>query len=170
MAFPADKSPEKTYRYLVSACLAGYNCTYKGSNKLKRRIKRLVEDGLALAVCPEIIGGLGIPRENSEIAGGSGLDVFKKKAKVLSASGKDLSSEYIAGANFILRIAKKLGIKRAILKSKSPACGAGLIYDGTFAKKIKKGDGVLTALLRRNGIKVYAPNETLESLAMKVVK
>lgn len=156
MSHPKKKN---SYRYLTSACLAGYNCTYNGRNKLNRHIKLLAEKGLALAICPEVMGGLGIPRENSEIVGGDGADVLHKGAAVLSASGRNLSSGYLRGSKKILKVSVKYGIRKAILKSKSPACGAGLIYDGTFTKKLKKGNGVLTALLIKNGIRVYTEKD-----------
>ena len=107
----------------------------------------------ALAICPEVFGGLPTPRENSEIVGGDGYDVLKKTARVLTASGKDVTENYVKGARIALRLAKKYDIRKAILKSMSPACGIGRIYDGTFRKVTKKGDGVLAALLSINGIK-----------------
>jgi uncharacterized protein YbbK (DUF523 family) len=143
---------------LVSACLAGCNCTYEGKNKLKSSVKNKVDSGHALPVCPEVMGGLSIPRENSEIAGGDGGDVLRKKARVLSVSGKDITPNYLLGAKRVLRLAVKHKVRKAILKSKSPACGSGRIYDGAFRRKLKKGDGVLTALLRQHGIKVSNAN------------
>jgi uncharacterized protein YbbK (DUF523 family) len=144
------------YQFLVSACRAGYNCTCKGKNNLKRPVKKLVDSGRALPACPETMGGLPVPRENSEIAGGDGGDVLRKKARVLSVSGKDLTSSYLLGAKRTARLAIKHNIRKAILKSNSPACGRGRIYDGTFRRKLKPGDGVLTALLRASGIRVRA--------------
>lgn len=154
MASPAVKRPKTTYRFLISACLAGYNCTYKGKNKLKASIKKLVDSGAAIPVCPEVMGGLPVPRENSEIVGGGGVDVLRKKARVISISGKDLTSHYLLGADLILRLAAQHKIKEAILKSKSPACGSGRSYDGSFRRRLTAGDGVLTALLRKHRIKV----------------
>ena len=155
MVSPESKASKTSYQLLVSACLAGYNCTYKGKNKLKISVKKLVNSGKALPVCPEVMGGLTTPRENSEIAGGDGGDVLRKKARVLGASGKDLTSNYLRGAKRVLCLATKHKIRKVILKSKSPACGRGRIYDGSFRHKLKAGDGVLTALLRKHGIKVY---------------
>lgn len=141
--------------FLVSACLAGINCTHKGRNNLKRKIKKLVIDGKAIAVCPEISGGLPVPREPSEIVGGSGADVLTKKAKVLTYSGRDVSDCFIKGARKTLSLAKRYKIKKAILKGRSPSCGIGKIYDGTFSRKSKKGSGVTAALLKANGINIY---------------
>jgi len=140
---------------LVSACLAGIDCTYEGRNNLNPVIKKMIEDSIAIPVCPEVLGGLGIPRENSEIIGGDGSDVLKGKAAVITISGKDVTRNFIKGAKAVLAIAKKYRIKKAILKPNSPACGLRRIYDGTFAKRLKNGSGVAASLLRKKGIKVY---------------
>lgn len=145
--------------FLVSACLAGINCTYKGGNKSDPVVKKLTDAGMAIPVCPEVMGGLTTPRENAEIAGGDGSSVLEGRARVISSSGKDLSAKYISGSITILDIAKRRGIHRAILKSKSPACGSGDIYDGTFRKALKRGNGVLTSLLITNGIKILTEKE-----------
>jgi len=150
------KPPAKPSRaFIVSACLAGVNCTYRGKNKLRKQLRLLVAERRAIAACPEVMGGLAIPRENSEIQGGAGPDVLTGKAVVVTRSGKDVSANYVRGSRRILAIARKYDIRKAILKSKSPACGCGMIYDGTFRGTLKKGDGVLAALLRKNGIAVY---------------
>lgn len=143
------------YTYLVSACLAGINCTYSGKNKICKSIKLLVDNGDAVAVCPEVMGGLGVPREMAEIKGGTGRGVLRGKAAVVTLSGKDVSSQYLKGAAMALRTAKKYGIRKAILKTNSPACGLGHIHDGTFKHVLRRGDGVLAALFRSNKIKVY---------------
>lgn len=116
----------------------------------------LAGKGIALPVCPEVMGGLGVPREMSEIANGDGRKVIDKSAQVVTISGRDVSRNYISGAKKVLRLAKQYRIKKAILKSNSPACGIGYIYDGTFRRCLKRGDGVLTALLKENNIKVYS--------------
>ena len=144
------------YIYLVSSCLAGIDCTYNGKNNSKKFIKTLVDNGKALPVCPEVMGGLGVPRDAAEIQGGGGKDVLIKRCRVLTISGKDVSRNYIKGAIKILQLVKKCRIKKAILKSNSPACGLNRIYDGTFTHSFRRGDGVLTAILKRNNIKVYS--------------
>ncbi|MBU0605562.1 MAG: DUF523 domain-containing protein [Candidatus Omnitrophica bacterium] len=141
--------------FIVSACLAGLNCTYNGKNKLKPRIRELIKKGVAVAVCPEVLGGSSVPRERCEISGGDGGQVLAKKAAVKTLSGKDITATMVLGAKKTLAIAKRLGIKRAILKSNSPSCGYGMIYDGTFKDKLKKGNGVTAALLLRYSIKIY---------------
>lgn len=139
---------------IVSACLAGVNCTYDGKNRLKKKIKKMVESGDAIAVCPEELGGLKTPRTRSEIIGGDGKDVLGGKAKVFTPSKKDVTKNFVRGAEKVLRIAKKHKITEAILKSKSPACGYGHIYDGSFTFKLKKGIGVTASILSQNGIAV----------------
>jgi uncharacterized protein YbbK (DUF523 family) len=153
MAFPRSKRARPLF--IVSSCLAGINCTYNGKNKLKRNLKKLVRDGLAIPVCPEMLGGSTIPREACEISLGDGKMVLAKKAKVRTISGKDITSKLVSGARRTLRLVKKLGIERVILKSKSPSCGCGLIYDGTFTGTLKKGNGVTAALLLKHKIKIY---------------
>jgi len=152
-------SHQRDKKILVSACLAGVNCTSRGANNLEDKIKKLVDSKGAIALCPEIFGRLGIPRENIELAGGDGGDLLDGKARAVSASGKDVTQNLIDGANSVLGIVNKFGIKEAVLKSNSPTCGSGSIYDGNFCKKLVPGDGVLAALLKRNGIKVITEIE-----------
>ena len=146
------------YRFVVSACLAGIDCTFKGGNNLSKKVRKLFEDGAALAACPEVAGGLGIPRERSEICGGGGPEVLKKRAGVFSLSGKDKTLFYLRGAAAVTRLVKRLGIKEAILKSDSPSCGQGRIYDGTFSGRFRPSDGVFAAMLKQSGVRVYGEN------------
>lgn len=136
----------------VSACLAGINCAWDGKNRLDPEIKDMVDKKKAIAVCPEVLGGRGIPRTKTEIKGGSGEDVLGDKAKVFDENGKDVTGEFIKGAHKAIEIAKKHNIKEAILKSKSPSCGVGKIYDGSFKGNLVDGDGVTAVLLKRHGI------------------
>lgn len=152
-------------KLLVSACLAGINCTFRGKNNLEDKIKKLVDEGAAIALCPEVFASLGVPRENIELSGGDGNDVLDGRAKALSSNGIDLTEDLVEGAYKVLGVVKRYGIRRAILKSNSPACGIGRIYDGTFSGILKDGDGVLTALLKRNGITVYAEKEPAPPLS-----
>jgi uncharacterized protein YbbK (DUF523 family) len=152
---PRDPGTVPDRLFIVSACLAGINCTYNGKNKLNAHVRGLIGKGLAVAVCPETLGGSSVPRERCEISGGDGARVLAKEAAVKTLSGKDITDKMVSGARKTLAIAKRMGIKRAILKSKSPSCGRGIIYDGTFKGVLRKGDGVTTALLIKNGIKVY---------------
>lgn len=141
--------------YIVSSCLAGVNCTFNKKNKLNTRIRRLVEAGIAIPVCPEVLGGSTIPRKPCEITHGDGHDVLDKRARVATIDGKDITPIMVRGAAKTLNIIRKYGIRSAIMKSKSPSCGSGKIYDGTFTSRLVDGDGVTVALLRRNNIKIY---------------
>lgn len=141
-------------RILVSACLAGINCRYDGRNKVNKKIKKMVEEGKAICVCPEELGGLSTPRPPSEILNATGEDVLNQKAKVINKKGEDVTSNFIKGAYKVLDIAKRYKISKAIFKSKSAACGKGSIYDGSFKNRLIEGNGVATALLLKNNIKV----------------
>ncbi len=139
---------------LVSACLAGIDCCFDGKGRLNKKIKKLVREKKAIALCPEILGGLRIRRLAAEILKGDGRDVLKGKTRVKDKRGRDVTENFILGAYAVLKIAKENKVKRAFLKSKSPSCGLNQIYDGTFKKRLKKGSGVLAALLKKEGIKV----------------
>ncbi|MBP1743678.1 MAG: hypothetical protein H6Q58_656 [Firmicutes bacterium] len=139
---------------LVSACLCGTNCKYNGGNNLNREVLGLLAEGKAIPVCPEQLGGLATPRSAMEISGGTGADVLDGRARVVSSSGTDTTENFIRGAREVLSIAKAAGAKEVILKAKSPSCGCGLIYDGTFSGRLIEGNGVTAELLIRNGIVV----------------
>ncbi|MBC7130251.1 DUF523 domain-containing protein [Candidatus Bathyarchaeota archaeon] len=135
---------------LCSACLLGIQCRYDGGHSFNNKVVELLKKEVLIPVCPEQLGGLPTPREPAEI----------KNGKVVTKSGIDVTENFQRGAEQTLRLAKLMGIKEAILKQKSPSCGCGKIYDGTFTGRIINGDGVTTALLKRNGIKVV-PDEEL---------
>jgi len=134
--------------YLISSCLVGINCKYNGSNTFNEKLHNLMLSGQAIPVCPEMLGGLSAPREPCEIVGD----------KVLGKSGKDYTHEFQDGAQKVLSICQTLGITEVILQSRSPSCGFGKIYDGTFTGSFVEGNGVTAELLSKNGIMVY--NET----------
>lgn len=131
---------------IVSACLAGFHCRFDCASKERSDIKRMVENGEAIPVCPEQMGGLSTPREPSEIMGD----------KVLTKSGRDVTREFELGANEALKMALLVNTEEAYLKSKSPSCGLGIIYDGTFSGNLIPGDGLFTKLLKERGIKVHS--------------
>ncbi len=142
---------------LCSACLLGIKCAWDGKDRYKnKKVIELAKREILIPVCPEQLGGLPTPRIFQEIQGGTGDDVLNGKCKVLNKEGKDVTKFFIEGAYEVLKIAKLLGIKEFIAKQKSPSCGCGKIYDGTFTKRLIKGDGVTTALLKRHGIKVIS--------------
>lgn len=145
--------------YLASACLCGINCKYNGGNNLNSKVMELYKKGLVIPVCPEQLGGMTTPRNVKEIYNGTGLDVLEGRAKVLSPNGEDSTENFIKGAQEVLKIAKDIGITVAIMKAKSPSCGFGKIYDGTFSKKLIDGNGVTSELLIKNGIKVIIEDE-----------
>lgn len=138
----------------VSACLAGEACRYDGKANPDERAIMLKEQG-ALLICPECLGFLPTPREPAEIVGGDGADVLDGKARVVTRSGKDVTDAFLAGAGKALSLCREHGTAQAFLKARSPSCGCGIIYDGTFTGNRIKGDGVTAALLKRNGIRVY---------------
>ena len=136
--------------YIVSACLAGIKCKYNGKDNKSAAIVKLVEEGKAISICPEVLGGLPTPRVPCEI-----IKEDKGNIKVMDKEGVDRTAEFLEGAKKALAIGKVVGAEVAILKANSPSCGCGLIYDGTFSGKLIEGNGVTTDLLAKNGIKVY---------------
>jgi len=147
---------------LVSACLAGVNCKYNGGNSLDDAVAGLVANGMAIPVCPEQLGGCPTPRLKAEISGGTGADVLDGKCRVIRENGEDATEEFIRGADEALKIAKLACVRKAVLKSRSPSCGCGKIYDGTFSGKLTNGSGVTAELLKRNGIDVITEKEYSE--------
>ncbi len=148
-------------KILISACLAGDRVRYDGkSAHLKDSLlKEWSQKGLLVKVCPEVSGGLKIPRPEAQIVNGNGLDVLKGTAKVIDIQGSDVTLSFIRGAEYTLSIAAQFGIEMAILKEKSPSCGVHRIYDGCFVSNIIPGFGVTAALLKQSGIKVFSENE-----------
>ncbi|MXS78449.1 DUF523 domain-containing protein [Nitrosomonas sp. JL21] len=148
-------------KILISACLAGDRVRYDGKRApLKDEVlSRWGDKGLLVKVCPEVSGGLKIPRPEARIVNGNGLDVLKGMAKVLDIHGCDVTSFFIRGAEYALSIARRFNIEVAILKEKSPSCGAHNIYDGQFASHLIPGFGVTSALLKQNGVKIFSENE-----------
>ena len=137
----------------VSGCLVGINCKYDGGNNYDERIFNLVKEGKAIPICPEQLGGLKTPRNPAEIQKKEGQRI------VVTCEDEDVTNEYRRGAEEVLKLAKELDIKEAILQPRSPSCGKGLIYDGTFSKKKIEGNGITADLLIKNGIDVYMPDE-----------
>lgn len=141
---------------LVSGCLCGINCKYDGKNNLDERVLELFRQGKAIPVCPEQLGGQATPRVAHEIVAGDGAMVLDGRCRVLGTKiDDDVTAEFIKGAQETLNIARELKIDTAILKARSPSCGKGIIYDGTFSGAKKAGNGVTAELLIRNNIKVY---------------
>ena len=145
---------------LVSACLLGIRCSWDGTDKYKNeKVIALLKKEVLIPICPEQLGGLGTPRIPQEIQNGTGEEVLDGKTRVKNEAGEDVTRQFIRGAKEALRIARQYNIREFIGKSKSPSCGCGLIYDGSFTGKLIKGDGVTVALFKRNGIKVISEKE-----------
>lgn len=144
---------------LCSACLLGIKCAWDGKDRKNEKVIELSKREILIPVCPEQLGGLPTPRIPSEIQGCSGEKVLDGKCKVKNKSGEDVTEQFIKETKETLKIAKLLGIKEFIAKSKSPSCGCGKTYDGTFSGKLIDGDGVATALLKRNGIKIISEED-----------
>lgn len=145
---------------LISACLLGIKCSWDGKDSYKnKRIMELLKDEVLIPLCPEQLGGLKTPRIPQEIQNGTGDDVLNSKSKVKDKAGEDVTLQFIRGAKQTLKIAKLYKIKEFIGKSRSPSCGCGFVYDGSFSKKLIEGDGVTVSLLKRNGIKIISEND-----------
>lgn len=132
---------------LVSACLLGLGCRYDGGRKADERVMRLLEreDITLIPVCPEQLGGMETPREPAERTGD----------RVRNRLGEDVTSCYRKGAEEAARLAGLYRCRRAVLKERSPSCGCGQIYDGTFTRTLIQGDGVTAELLKSLGITVF---------------
>lgn len=134
---------------LVSACLAGVNCKYNGKNNLQEKIKRLVEDGHGVLVCPEVMGGMEIPRIPSEI----------KDGRVINQVGDDVTDMFEIGALRALQVCKDQRCELAILKKNSPSCSPCGVYDGSFSSKLVDGMGVFAKKLQKEGIVVLSEED-----------
>ena len=139
---------------LISACLYGEKCRYDGGDNLIPRLDEIKKFCNLFPVCPEVLGGLETPRNPSEIIG----------EKVVSNVGKDVTEEYTKGAEKALKTALENGCEVALMKAKSPSCGVGKIYDGTFSRKLTDGDGITVKLLKEHGIKVFDETQINEFL------
>ena len=141
-------------KVLISACLLGRNCKYNGGNNYTPLVEELEGRFDLVPVCPECLGGLPIPRAPSERAG----------EKVLSKTGADVTGAFQRGAEKTLEIARREGVRRAVLKERSPSCGCGSIYDGTFTGAVVPGNGLAAELLLRHGITIYGESRLEELL------
>ncbi len=145
--------------YIISACLVGENCKYNGGNNSHPKVKEIFEKGHSIALCPEVLGGFGVPREKTEIQDGGGANVLCGKSVVESETGKDVTLGFIRGAQKAYACADEKGITSAILKARSPSCGCGEIYDGSFSRTLRQGNGVLAQLLLDNGFTVVTEED-----------
>lgn len=136
-------------KILVSACLMGYECRYKGDGCKCEKVWELSKDNIVIPVCPEQLGGLSTPRLPAEIVDG----------KVIAQNGRDVTAEYNRGADFAVEIAKANNVDYCILKANSPSCGKGVIYDGSFSGAKTNGNGIAAQKLINAGFAVKTENE-----------
>ena len=144
---------------LVSACLVGELVRYNGGDKRTDHpvLQRWLGEGRVVTICPEVAGGLPVPRPPAEIVGGAGgLNVLSGDAKVLDDRGRDVTGQFVRGAEHSLAVARSKSIRIAVLKEGSPSCGSGYIYDGTFTGTRVFDIGVAAACLLRAGIQVFS--------------
>lgn len=149
-------------RVLVSACLLGHAVRYDGTDKKTAHdaLARWVAEGRVVAVCPEVAGGLDVPRPPAEIEGGAGGSaVLAGAVRVLARTGHDVTAEFVRGADQALARAREFGIRVAVLKEGSPSCGSSYSYDGSFSATRVPRPGVTTALLRQHGLRVFSEHE-----------
>jgi uncharacterized protein YbbK (DUF523 family) len=139
---------------LVSACLRGVPCRFDGRDKASPEIAEVVAGRSVVSFCPEVAGGLATPRRPAELVGGDGHDVLDGTAQVVDDTGRDVTAEFVDGARRALAAARRTGCTEALLMPRSPSCGRGAVYDGSFAGELVPGSGVTAALLERNGIAV----------------
>ncbi|ARU49612.1 DUF523 domain-containing protein [Sulfurospirillum diekertiae] len=140
-------------KILISACLMGENVKYDGGNNALhvKMLEAWKEQGVLVPLCPEVLGGLSVPRPPCEVLEGTNTVVCK--------SGEDVSEAFAKGARESLKIAQEEGVCMAILKARSPSCGKDVIYDGTFTSTRVNDSGITCKLLRENGIAVFSEEE-----------
>ena len=134
---------------ICSACLLGLKCRYNGTGAPNEKILNLARKEILLPVCPEQLGGLSTPR----------LPVEQRGEKIVSKDGVDMTEYFLRGAEQVLELARIFNCKEAILKQRSPSCGCGQIYDGTFSGTVIKGDGVTTKILKAAGVQVKSEDD-----------
>lgn len=140
---------------LVSACLLGVNCRYKGDSQRLSEAVALMGKHHLIPVCPEVYGGLPTPRKPAE----------QKDGRVVTKDGRDVTGEFLRGAQETLKLARLYGCRCALLKERSPSCGYGEIYDGSFTGTRKPGNGIAAGLLAETGIRVFGETDIAGLLA-----
>ena len=141
-------------RILISACLLGARCRYDGASKPQPWVAALAERHTLVPVCPEQLGGLPTPRPPAE----------RRGDRVVTREGGDVTVQYRRGAEEALALCRLLGCEAALLKERSPSCGRGEIYDGTFSGALAPGDGITAELLVARGVAVYGESRLRELL------
>ncbi len=151
-------------KYVVSACLAGQACRYDGKSNVCDAVRLLVKQGKAVAVCPEVLGGLPTPRTPCELQETAQGGYAPLQKRVVTAQGQDKTEAFVRGALLALEQAQKAGCTMAIVKSRSPSCGAHGVYDGSFTKKLTAGQGIWAHMLTQAGFHLYTEENLPEGL------
>ena len=161
-----DRQGNRADKLLVSACLLGDPVRYDGASKKldNAQLEQLQAQGRVVRFCPEVAGGLPIPRPAAEIQHADGAAVIDGTASVKTGCGEDVSAAFITGAERTLEFCREHGVKVAVLTEASPSCGSGQIYDGSFTRSRIEASGVTTTLLRRHGIAVYSQHQLAQAL------
>lgn len=154
---------------LVSSCLLGNAVRYKGDANPLDLLLKYKEQGHFIPICPEVFGGLSIPRPPAEIVGGSGEDVWQGKAKLMNNEGVDVTESYKNGVLKAAEYCKKQHVTAVILKERSPSCGTHMIYDGTFTGTRIPGRGVTAAYFAQMGLPLYSEEELTEELLQSLI-
>ena len=145
-------------KLLVSACLLGVGCRYDGGHNQLPQLKELLKTHTCIPICPEQMGGLPTPRPPAERQG----------SRVVTRDGEDVTEAFLRGTAEVLRLADLYRCKAALLKERSPSCGSGAVYDGTFSGTLTEGWGVTAALLRQQGLRVVGESGIAALLAEDV--
>jgi len=157
-----------TAKILVSACLMGHAVRYDGQAKplVHAALDRWRDEGRLVTVCPEMSAGMPVPRLPAEIeAGSSAEDILAGSGHVRESDGTDVTGAFLQAARNALALAVETGCTHALLIDGSPSCGSGVVYDGSFSGRRRKGEGVTAALLKANGIKVFSDRQIDELVA-----
>ncbi|HEX6476538.1 MAG TPA: DUF523 domain-containing protein, partial [Acidimicrobiales bacterium] len=135
---------------LVSACLLGVPCNHRGQASPSAAVRALANGSRLVGVCPEVAGGLPTPRAAAEL---------QADGRVVNANGADVTAQYRRGADHAVALARMAGAARAVLKARSPSCGCGRVYDGSFSRTLREGDGITAAALKSAGIEVVSDED-----------
>jgi uncharacterized protein YbbK (DUF523 family) len=150
---------------VVSACLVGLDTRLDGKCRAFPGVLALASHYTLIPACPEQLGGAPTPRPAAEIVGGAGEQVLEGSALVLTVDGKDVTHVYVRGAEQVARVGRLVGARAAVLKARSPSCGVGCTYDGTFSNSLRPGSGVTAARLEREGLLLYTEEDCEALLA-----
>ena len=153
-------------KVLISACLLGKNCRYNGGHSQLPELKEI--DVEWIPVCPEESGGLGTPRPSAEMQENAET-ILNGKGVIITNKGENVTAEFIQGAEQSLQLGLGAEVKIAVLKSKSPSCGIGKIYDGSFTKTLKTGNGIFAHLCHKNDI-ACIPSDNINQIKKTLAK